>query len=84
MKQEKTKEERLKEGVSILTQLKEAKVSQKGNGYQMLQKHISEWVTTGEAWDGEVDFAEHGRIGIISLPRYNNKAAGMNFKVKRI
>ena len=82
MKQEKTKEERLKEGISILTQLKEANVSQKGNGFQLLKKQISQWVTTGEAWEGIIEFPEHGRMGEVSLPRYNNRAAGMNFKQK--
>ena len=82
MKEEKTKEARLKEGISILTQLRDAKVIESGLGYQELKRQISTWVITGLPWDGLIDFKEHGRIGEVSLPRYNNKAATMHFKIK--
>ena len=83
VKQDKTKEERLKEGISLLKQLKEAHVREYGDGFQELKSKISEWVTTGVAWQGEVEFVEHGRIGEVDLPRYNNKAAGMHFRLIR-
>ena len=83
VKQLKTKEERLKEGISLLTQLKEANVRQYG-GFTELQEKISEWVKTGEPWEGTIPFPEHGREAKLELPKYNNKAAGMNFKVKKI
>ena len=81
-KKEKTKEDRLKEGISLLKQLKDAHVKENGNGYQEFKQKISDWVTTGDAWHGTILFPEHGRVGEVELPRYNNKAAGMNFKVK--
>ncbi len=81
-KQEKTKEERLKEGLSLLKQLRDAHVKENGDGYQEFKQKISEWVQTGSAWSGTILFQEHGRIGEVDLPRYNNKAAGMHFKVK--
>ena len=40
MKQDKTKEERLKEGVSILNQLKEANVKELSYGFKTLKKEI--------------------------------------------
>jgi len=83
VKREKTKEERLKEGISLLKQLKEAHVREYGDGFQTLKEKISHWVTTGEAWQGVVDFSEHGRMGEVELPRYNNKAAGMHFRVQK-
>lgn len=82
VKQEKTKEERLKEGLSLLNQLKDAHIKENGNGFQEFKQKISEWVNTGLAWSGTIPFQEHGRIGEVDLPRYNNKAAGMHFKVK--
>jgi hypothetical protein len=82
MKEIKAKEDRLKEGVSLLTQLREANVKQSG-GFKDLQEKISEWVKTGEPWDGTISFVEHGRVADVSLPKYNNKAAGLNFKVKK-
>jgi hypothetical protein len=81
MKREKTKEERLTEGIHLLKQLKEANVKETGKGFQELKQKISEWVATGNSWEGTINFAEHGRIGEVELPRYNNKAAGMGFKM---
>jgi hypothetical protein len=39
-------------------------------------------VDTGLPADYVVPFPEYGREAIVSLPRYNNKAATINFKVK--
>ena len=83
VKETKTKEERLKEGVSLLTQLREAGVKQSYGGFQELKTRISEWVNTGEPWEGSVSFPEHGRVAELELPKYNNKPAGMHFKVKK-
>ena len=80
----KTKEERVKEGVSLLKQLKEAGVRVTFGGFQELQGRIRDWVNTGEPWEGTVAFPEHGRVAEVELPRYNNRAAGINFKVKRV
>jgi hypothetical protein len=81
-KEPKTKEERLKEGISLLTQLKNANVKELIYGYQELKRQISKWVNTGEAWEGTIAFPEHGREAIVDLPTYNNKAAGIQFNVK--
>jgi hypothetical protein len=81
-KEPKTKEERLKEGISLLTQLKNANVKELIYGYQELKRQISEWVNTGEAWEGTIPFPEHGREAVVELPKYNNKAAGIHFNVK--
>jgi len=80
-KQEKAKEERLKEGLSLLTQLKEGGVRGNSLGFLVLKQQISAWVDTGVSWEGTIPFTEYGREAVVSLPRYNNKAAGLNFKV---
>jgi hypothetical protein len=82
IKRPKTKEERVQEGVSILKQLLEAGVKEH-LGFGELKEKIGEWVESGEAWDGTISFAEHGRIAEVSLPKYNNRVAGVNFKVVR-
>jgi hypothetical protein len=79
----KTKEERLQEGISLLKQLREAHVKETYGGFQELKTRISDWVNTGDAWEGTISFAEHGRIAEVELPKYNNRAAGMHFKVKK-
>ena len=83
VKELKTKQERLKEGISLLTQLREAGVKVTYGGFQELKSKISEWVNTGETWEGSVSFPEHGRVAEVELPKYNNRAAGLHFKVKK-
>ena len=83
IKEPKTKEERLTEGVSLLKQLKETGVKDNGMGFQLVKQHISEWVNTGETWAGTISFAEHGRVAELQLPKYNNKAADILLVVKR-
>jgi hypothetical protein len=80
VKQEKPKEERLKEGLSLLTQLKEGGVRGNSLGFLALKQQISSWIDTGAAWDGTIPFAEYGREAVVSLPKYHNRAAGLNFK----
>lgn len=82
-KQEKTKEERLTEGVSLLKQLREAGVKDTGMGFQLVKAQISEWVQSGGSWSGTISFAEHGREAELQLPKYNNKSADIRLKVKR-
>ena len=81
-KELKSKEDRVKEGVSLLTQLRTAFVKEHIYGYQELKRQISEWVNTGESWEGTIPFPEHGREAVVDLPKYNNKAAGIHFNVK--
>lgn len=81
-KELKSKEDRVKEGVSLLTQLRTAFVKEHIYGYQELKRQISEWVNTGEPWEGTIPFPEHGREAVVELPKYNNKAAGIHFNVK--
>jgi len=83
VKQAKTKEERVQEGVTLLKQLREAGVRVTFGGFQELQGRIRDWVNTGEPWEGVVPFPEHGRVAEVELPRYNNRAAGIHFKIKR-
>jgi hypothetical protein len=78
----KTKEDRLKEGIHLLTQLRDGHVKEQYFGYQELKRMISEWVNTGEAWHGKIPFPEHGREAVVELPKFNNKAAGIHFNVK--
>jgi hypothetical protein len=81
-KKDKTKEERLQEGLSLLSQLQKGGVRKNTLSFMDLQQKISDWVEKGEAWDGTIPFPEYGREAVVSLPKYNNRAAGLNFKVK--
>lgn len=79
--QEKPKEERLKEGLSLLNQLKKGGVRGNSLGFLALKQQISSWVESGDAWDGTIPFTEYGREAIVSLPKNHNRAAGLNFKL---
>ena len=79
----KTKAERVKEGVSLLQQLRDMGVKEFYDGFQELQNTVRDWVNSGEPWQGVVPFPEYGRVAEVELPKYNNRAAGINFKVKK-
>jgi len=82
-KQIKPKQERLLEGINILKQLRDAGVKEHSLGFIELKQKISEWVSGEGSWEGTIEFMDYGRVAEVELPRYNNKAAGINFKVKR-
>lgn len=82
-KEPKTQAERLSEGISLLKQLREVGVKDNGMGFQLVKAQISEWVNSGDSWQGTISFPEHGRIAEIQLPKYNNKSADLRLKVKQ-
>lgn len=84
LKEIKSKEDRLKEGINLLNQLREAGVRDNGAGFIELKSRISEWVKSEDSWEGIISFYENGRTAEVDLPKYNNRAAGINFKVKRV
>jgi len=81
-KQEKTKEARLSETMNLLTQLQTGGVRKNSLSFMDLKQKMSSWVDTGLPADYVVPFPEYGREAVVCLPRYNNKAATINFKVK--
>ena len=46
-----------------------------------LKQKISTWIEGGEPWSGTIPFPEYGREVLLALPKYNNKAADLHFKV---
>ncbi len=82
-KQIKPKEERLKEGIALLKQLRDNGVKDHSLGFIELKTKISEWVSGDSSWSGTIDFQEYGRTAEVDLPKYTNRAAGINFKTKK-
>ena len=82
-KQIKLKEDRLKEGINLLKQLKDNGVQDYSLGFIELKTKISEWVSGENGWEGTISFSDYGRVAEVNLPKYNNRAAGINFKVKK-
>jgi hypothetical protein len=83
VKQIKPKEDRLKEGINLLKQLRDNGVKEYSLGFIELKTKISEWVNGEDGWEGTIDFRDYGRMAEVDLPKYTNRAAGINFKVKK-
>jgi hypothetical protein len=83
VKEIKPKKDRLQEGINLLKQLRDAGVKEHLGGFLELKEKIGEWVNSDESWTGIIHFPEHGRIAEVDLPKYTNRAAGINFKVRR-
>ena len=82
-KQIKLKEDRLKEGLHILKQLTDNGVKEYSLGFIDLKTQISEWVNGEQGWEGTISFSDYGRIAQVDLPKYDNRSAGIHFKVKK-
>ena len=77
---DKLKEDRLKEGISLLKQMNDMIHDLDHPGMVELKTVISNWVNDGKAYDGKIDFYDHDRYAEVSLPRTANKAATVAFK----
>jgi len=81
-KTEKTKEERLKEGITLLKQMKDH-MDPEDPSYLDLKDVISTWVQDGKAWDGRIEVPSYGRYIELSLPKSASLTATLAFKVKK-
>jgi hypothetical protein len=79
---EKSKSERLKEGITILKKLREIGIDAEDSGSKSIQKAISDWVNTGDELPLTViPFARYDRNAHISLPKYVGASANIVLKV---
>jgi hypothetical protein len=83
VKEIKPKNDRLAEGINILKQLRDNGVKEYSLGFIELKEKISEWVKSEDGWEGTISFSDYGRIAEVDLPKYDNRSAGLNFKVKK-
>ena len=79
---EKTKEERVKEGINLLMKLKEVGISPTESPYREVQARVSDWVSTGDPWQGKIEFFRYGRVAEILLPRKSTAVASLALKMK--
>ena len=79
-KHEKTKEDRLTEGLKLLKDMLDIVKNKELTAYVELKNRISEWVTTGKPWDGRIEFVTLGRYAVVSLPKTALKAADITLK----
>lgn len=80
---EKPKADRLREGVHLLKELQNAGVSPVAPGYMDLKTQITQWVETGERWEGRITFPSYGRYADVVLPKKETQTATIAFKVSK-
>jgi hypothetical protein len=78
---EKPKADRLREGIHLLKELQNAGVSPVAPGYADLKTQITQWVETGERWEGRITFPSYGRYADVVLPKKATQTATIAFKV---
>jgi len=83
MPADKTKEDRLGEGLELLRALLRTGVGEDEPAYLDMKSKISEWVNTGVSWEGRIDFPDHGRYANIRLPKNSINTATLAFKMKK-
>lgn len=74
-KTEKPKEERVREGITLLKQVLDLGIPETNSAYIELKERITEWINTGKAWDDRIRMYPSERHMIVSLPRSANLAA---------
>ena len=79
---EKTKEERLSEGLSLLKQMKEH-LDPEEEAFLEMKRVITLWINDGKAWDGRIDVPSYGRYIELALPKSATVAATLAFKLKK-
>jgi acyl-CoA-binding protein len=78
---EKPKADRLREGVHLLKQLQGGGVAETAPGYMDLKTKITEWVETGDRWEGRITFPSYGRYADVVLPKKASQTATIAFKI---
>lgn len=81
VKKEKTKEERLQEGISLLKQLKDTGMKDHSMTYLQIKQYVTDWIQTGTPLEESFHAPDYKRIVELSFPRYNNRAADIRLKV---
>jgi hypothetical protein len=82
MSEVKSKEERLKETLTLLRKLPEVGVPQGNPVYQHVKECMSTWVNMGPAYSERIDFGSHW--GELLLPVKTGRTASLELKVKRV
>lgn len=72
---DKPKEDRVREGITILQKLKEVGIPNTDGGFQEIQAAISEWVKTGAAYSNKIPFHRVDRVAELTLPKRRTAVA---------
>lgn len=82
--QEKTREERTSEGMTILFKLREVGVEATNPGFETVKAAVRQWIADGRsATLREIYFGRLDRVGELVLPRWSGKQPELTLKVIR-
>lgn len=82
-KEPKGQEDRLREGIYLLTHLKTTGIKEHTLSYMTLKQHITAWIKTGEPFEDHIPLQEYQRMAHLQLPRYTNRVAELTLKAHR-
>jgi hypothetical protein len=80
---DKTKEDRLSEGLELLRALLGVNVSNADPAYLDFKDKVSDWVSTGKTWEGRIDFPNYNKYADVRLPKSSLTTATLSFKSKK-
>jgi len=80
---EKPKEDRVKEIVSVMKELRKLSIPLDCPEVMELRSHLNAYINEGTVWEGTVSFLRFGRIAEVSLPRRANKKIEIKLRVPR-
>jgi hypothetical protein len=77
---DKSKEDRVKETIRLLKELGRIGFNALDKGYNEVKDVLRKWVEDGEPVETEVEFPRYDRLAKISLPKGDDRAAGITLK----
>jgi hypothetical protein len=79
----KSKQDRVKEAITILKKLQELGIPQNEPGYVLTKQKLDEWIAGGDRWEGRVDFPRFQRRAELVLPVRADKTVEMTIFAPR-
>lgn len=79
----KSKADRVKESITILTKLKDLGIPKTEPGYIMTKQKLDEWIAGGDQWDGRIDFPRFQRRAELVLPVRADRVVSMTLFAPR-
>lgn len=73
--------DRVRECVSIVTKITESLgIPTDSQEVTELRSKMNDYIRSGEAWEGKVDFSTYGRIAVCSFPKKANATVEVTLK----
>lgn len=85
MSELKSKEERVKESISLLKQIQDLGITTSDPSYIIVKEHLTEWIKSDNKHIQEhiIEFPRYGRKAILTLPWKNGKSVEFFLKKPR-